>query len=641
MAIIEQKVADFYRVPKAAGASDFGRDFTGLAIPNVKAIGHTFRKISGDPAAMRLAGDLIPERIVSQPNFVPAAFLVIGARCARSVCKIETHGRDFQNIEGRWFGTGFLVAADVLLTNHHVLHSIEAAREAWCIFNYEVDGEGKPLETVAVRLEPERLFVTSPVVDGLDYTFVAIDKAVGAQFGSIPLVRSAFTVHPGDAANIIQHPEGRHKEVTLQQNQVLQDTGVVLHYASDTLGGSSGSPVFNNRWELIALHHASKKIEPGTSFGDGVPVPEYVNEGIKISAIAADLEARAESGGGAASRQALTAFAGVDTLMGFFGGLGRHAVAASPAGGVERIIDTYGHEGQDVDVAFWNVDWFSPCWQAKLDSLAEVIADLNFDVWSLIDCTAESVHDLIERIHRDYDIDFGCAFSEPDAAADTPQTVVLWNMTSTVVEPVAWPDEVQEWLRVDSQQFDDLRAQAVFGRVFERFPGLFHVRAANRQPEVDIFSFHMVPLQLRPTREHSTRTRMAAKILAAAIPRASAQLGCRDWMFGGDFAADVATQEFRSLIQTGIAPLSAAEDGYGAISYIKSPSSLIDTIFLSSNLKRSFGADDFFITVERSIPTYITRLSVRPPLLVRLSLADRLPKASKLPPSLASALGLG
>jgi endonuclease G, mitochondrial len=54
-----------------------------------------------------------------------------------------------------------------------------------------------------------------------------------------------------------------------------------LHYEADTQPGSSGSPVFNDQWELVALHHAS------------VPAPEhpelgkFVNEGIRVSRLLA------------------------------------------------------------------------------------------------------------------------------------------------------------------------------------------------------------------------------------------------------------------------------------------------------------------------------------------------------------------
>lgn len=216
-------------------------------------------------------------------------------------------------------------------------------------------------------------------------------------------------------------------------------------------------------------------------------------------------------------------------------------------------------------------------------------------------------------------------------------------MASAVCETVAWPAELDEWFRVDTQQFDGLRDEAVHGRIFERYPGLFRCRSTNRQPDADSFAFLLVPLQLPPARERSARTRMAAKILAAAVQRMQTA-GESDWIVGGDYAAEQATQEFRGILRSSLVTLSAGEEGdssIGAISYLKSPNSLIDNIFLSRNLGRTFGADDFFIVAaDRAIPDYIRRLSQRSPLMVRISLADRLPKAADLPPSLATALGL-
>ena len=84
--------------------------------------------------------------------------------------------------------------------------------------------------------------------------------------------------------NIVQHPQGRFKEVVLRENRLVARLEDVLHYVADTEPGSSGSPVFNNAWEVIALHHWGG---PSREWIDenGQPVPHEVNEGIRISAI--------------------------------------------------------------------------------------------------------------------------------------------------------------------------------------------------------------------------------------------------------------------------------------------------------------------------------------------------------------------
>ena len=57
--------------------------------------------------------------------------------------------------------------------------------------------------------------------------------------------------------NILGHPEGKDMVVSLQDNKVLKVVDSKLRYRTPTLRGSSGSPVFNQQWELVALHHGS------------------------------------------------------------------------------------------------------------------------------------------------------------------------------------------------------------------------------------------------------------------------------------------------------------------------------------------------------------------------------------------------
>ncbi|BBD63609.1 hypothetical protein NIES2109_64840 (plasmid) [Nostoc sp. HK-01] len=58
----------------------------------------------------------------------------------------------------------------------------------------------------------------------------------------------------------------------------------VVQYVTSTLQGSSGSPVFNDAWDVVALHHAGGNIlEPTTQ------LHYFRNEGILVENILADL----------------------------------------------------------------------------------------------------------------------------------------------------------------------------------------------------------------------------------------------------------------------------------------------------------------------------------------------------------------
>ena len=81
------------------GASEFALGITGLSITDVKAVGHQFRKIVGDPADKKLDKDrgedtgtqTIPERVVGAANFLPTCFLVGAAeRRGRSGSRCRT-----------------------------------------------------------------------------------------------------------------------------------------------------------------------------------------------------------------------------------------------------------------------------------------------------------------------------------------------------------------------------------------------------------------------------------------------------------------------------------------------------------------------------------------------------------------------
>ena len=84
---------------------------------------------------------------------------------------------------------------------------------------------------------------------------------------------------------MIGHPSGRRKEVALQENTITGVFTTVIRYTTDTEPGSSGSPVFTNSWDLVALHHAG---------GDQAPSGAWLNnEGMRIDRIVADLRATA------------------------------------------------------------------------------------------------------------------------------------------------------------------------------------------------------------------------------------------------------------------------------------------------------------------------------------------------------------
>ena len=241
--------------------------------------------------ARRAAAKTGPESIWGQTiDFVGVAFFERGRRAAHPVCRITQSGQPI--------GTGFLVSPRLLITNNHVIGSPDEARAMAAEFDYELDVDNQPLPVTRFSLAPDQFFLTDDR-DNLDYTVVAVGpRAAGAKdlgaFGALPLSNARNKHALGDFVNIIQHPDGRLKEAVVRENQLVgrpKEVGTVLHYVTDTEPGSSGSPVFNVLWDVVALHHWGG---PHRDLIDDneVPVPRTVNEGVRISAIFTDLNTR-------------------------------------------------------------------------------------------------------------------------------------------------------------------------------------------------------------------------------------------------------------------------------------------------------------------------------------------------------------
>ena len=80
--------------------------------------------------------------------------------------------------------------------------------------------------------------------------------------------------------NIIQHPGGGPKQIALYHNVVVFTDTLRVQYLTDTMPGSSGSPVFDSGWQLVAIHHAGGWLkQPGKSD------TRFCNEGIAVNAL--------------------------------------------------------------------------------------------------------------------------------------------------------------------------------------------------------------------------------------------------------------------------------------------------------------------------------------------------------------------
>jgi endonuclease G len=176
------------------------------------------------------------------------------------------------------YGTGSLVSPTLLLTNHHVLSDAATARTSVIEFNYQDGIDGNPLLAVCHPLDPDRFFVAD---EERDFALVAVraTPAELAPFGFNRLIEAEGKAIIGEFVTIVQHPRGEKKQVALRENKIIDLPDRFLHYSADTEPGSSGSPVFNDQWEVVGLHHASVPAPTHRDLGG------FLNEGIRISRI--------------------------------------------------------------------------------------------------------------------------------------------------------------------------------------------------------------------------------------------------------------------------------------------------------------------------------------------------------------------
>lgn len=182
---------------------------------------------------------------------------------------------------GQGLCTGFLVADDWLLTNEHCLRTPSELLSAVVEFGFE-----------SYASSPDRFRVDGFVVPpntGLDYSLVRLAGRPGAKYGKVTLARTE-NLSEGQALVIIQHPAGEPKQVSIEDCVVAGahrpgrgEASTDFGHHCDTLGGSSGSPIFEfGTGTVVGLHHLG--------FIEGSLDP--VNQGIYVSLILRDLQTR-------------------------------------------------------------------------------------------------------------------------------------------------------------------------------------------------------------------------------------------------------------------------------------------------------------------------------------------------------------
>ena len=190
----------------------------------------------------RSSTDLNRERIIGENTLRHINMLHKALRAANAVVRIT--------IPKQGYGTGFMVGPDLVMTNHHVIENASQAAGAEFAFFYELDIAGNQRDEVIVGAAADGFLHTDPK---LDFSLIRIQHP--PEFGP-PLALKPVRVEQNQRVAIIQHPGGFYKKISMQNNFVAHADDRLIQYYTSTEAGSSGSPVFNEDFEVVGLHHS-------------------------------------------------------------------------------------------------------------------------------------------------------------------------------------------------------------------------------------------------------------------------------------------------------------------------------------------------------------------------------------------------
>ena len=302
----------FFAVVEAAERGDWILDL----VRGSRSANPTNKKLKGLSPQIDLPADEAPtvtalESLIEATNSFldPEPWAASLLEAIPRVCRITIpHGKE------SFFGTGFLVGPEVVLTNFHVMEPVIARKDGGTgeckavdveiLFDYKhaADGEKNGTGTV-FHLAKNWLIDHSPFSpadleasakaslpgpDQLDYALIRVAGKPGKQSAGgdqaephtaprgwikLPDQVSADTFKARKPLLILQHPSHDKLKLAVNMEAMIgpNPNGTRIRYRTNTELGSSGSPCFDADWTLIGLHHSGDtRVRP--TYNQGIPI---------------------------------------------------------------------------------------------------------------------------------------------------------------------------------------------------------------------------------------------------------------------------------------------------------------------------------------------------------------------------------
>jgi V8-like Glu-specific endopeptidase len=311
------KLADLHKIIEAAAAmgqlTDSGEWALTIVTRNALKLargtepGRQLEVLLGELETQQTKTPLPPiqEVIIGPDERLPISFLERGLLASRSVAKLLVPqvigGRRQQAFVGS--GTGWVIAPGLLITNYHVIEvrGVEGGPPA-------TDADITAQATLASAwfnfIEPDRAhheYACTGLVHYnrlLDYALLRVAPESASrpgkpltEWGHLSVLPQPPALAKGGRLNIVQHPLGGPQRIAIRSNFYYDNFSTAaqpdrIRYLTDTEPGASGSPVFDDGWQVVALHHAAVRVPESQYKGE---VVKYNNQGILIHAILASL----------------------------------------------------------------------------------------------------------------------------------------------------------------------------------------------------------------------------------------------------------------------------------------------------------------------------------------------------------------
>jgi hypothetical protein len=233
-------------------------------------------------------------------EWVTSAFLeqarLVGERVARLRVPRFVGAKEEDSVGA--LGTGWLITPELLLTNHHIVNArdlgepaategefVSQAKHTVAWFDYYTEGRGRAEVKIADVICRN---------SNLDYALLRLERHDALRDRKpIALPRDARKLVRGMRLNVVQCPGGGPLRFAIRNNFFVGrgSAEYQIRYLTDTVQGSSGSPVMDDDWQVVALHHGAQEVDAKLYKGEPglAGVAKFHNQGIDIHNILADL----------------------------------------------------------------------------------------------------------------------------------------------------------------------------------------------------------------------------------------------------------------------------------------------------------------------------------------------------------------